>query len=213
MSYRRHKMMQSKNPYDEYGYIKNGKIFHLDGIDKGETSGAWTDLIGGWVFSPSGNVTFNDDNIQISSNGYLSHNGLMDGNRNATIEVVATMSTGSLITLGIGRFPYICFYNDNGNICFLQNGNLYKITNDNNVHAISLNLNTGLYDGTTITKLSSIDYWANDGGYSYIGKRSRGNYYTGKIHSIRIYNRQLSNKEQLHNQQIDNVRFNLGLTI
>jgi hypothetical protein len=35
----------------------------------------------------------------------------------------------------------------------------------------------------------------------------------GDIYSIRIYNRKLSQSEQLQNQRVDNIRFNLGLSL
>ena len=37
--------------------------------------------------------------------------------------------------------------------------------------------------------------------------------FNGIIHSIRIYNRSLTLEERLYNQKVDNIRFNLGLTL
>ena len=37
--------------------------------------------------------------------------------------------------------------------------------------------------------------------------------FNGHIYSIRFYNRKLTQAEQLHNQQVDNLRFNLELTL
>ena len=44
-------------------YVQDGLVLLLDGIDKGNVSGAWTDLIGGKSFTNHG-ATFNDDNVQ-----------------------------------------------------------------------------------------------------------------------------------------------------
>ncbi len=43
--------------FDEYGYIKDGRILHLDGLTKGNTDNAWTDLEQGLVFNIYGAVT------------------------------------------------------------------------------------------------------------------------------------------------------------
>lgn len=58
------------------------------------------------------------------------------------------------------------------------------------------------------------DYWNGDvRGYTYIGQMA-GNVtraFNGTIYSIRVYNRKLTIDEMLHNQYIDNARFDLGL--
>ena len=50
-----------------------------------------------------------------------------------------------------------------------------------------------------------------------IGKGTSGgassNYFTGNLYSIRVYNRKLTQEEMLKNQQVDNKRFNLLLSL
>ena len=67
--------------------------------------------------------------------------------------------------------------------------------------------------------LNNTDYWdPNNGTMRYrIGSSHAGtsakNPFNGHIYSIRFYNRKLTQAEQLHNQYVDNLRFNLGLNI
>lgn len=47
---RRMMMQQGGEPLPEY--IQDGLVFWLDGIDKGNITGKWIDLIGGIEFTP-----------------------------------------------------------------------------------------------------------------------------------------------------------------
>lgn len=68
------------------------------------------------------------------------------------------------------------------------------------------------------TKSTSIvnSDWNAAGGYVRIGGRASGGSaypYVGTVHSIRLYNRKLTEEEMLFNHQVDNERFNLGLEL
>lgn len=225
MSIRRRLMMHvgKSDPYDAMGYVKKGKIFHLDGIDVGETADAWTDLIGGYVYSKNGATrlsngwSLNGQTMQCPQYGFLSQN------TNQTIEVVLKpkSSTGSQPVWMQGgnnnliNNTILFFYNQ-GVITFLQRNKTYAITfTANAYHCISLNLDRGLVNGVAKSPQSKTDYWNNSAAYSCIGTRSGAiSYaYKGGIYSIRVYNRKLSAAEMLHNQQVDNERFNLGLNL
>lgn len=39
-----------------HGYITDGLVFHLDGINKGAKEGMWVDLVSGVEFAPDGEV-------------------------------------------------------------------------------------------------------------------------------------------------------------
>ncbi len=221
MSIRRRLMLQvgKSDPYDNMGYIKAGKIFHLDGINKGDTEGAWTDLVGGIVYT-NYNVTAIENGWSFpGTNGvYLGKSGTQfSPSANRTIEVCfynKVESTLFLFVDGSSTTNNICLIIDKTyKALFLQNQQTYNFfpTKDN-PHCVSLNLDKGLYDGSEVQKSTST-YWGSSD-YSYIGRRNRtGNPYNGYIYSIRIYDRRLSAAEMLHNQQVDNERFNLGLDI
>jgi hypothetical protein len=214
-------MMQSKSPYDKYGYIKDGKIYHLDGIDKGDTINAWTDLVGKNVINNDGAIELIDGWQLSNGNGLKGEYTYFPGSNNYTVEVCIIPTTSKYFVIifdfgGINSPSVPLFHNNNKVITFLQNGNTYTLpshTNDS-PHCISLNLDCGCHNGISLTKNSGTDYWGNDH-YTRIGRRGNYNsdFFNGKIHAVRIYNRRLTLSEMLNNQKVDNARFNLGLTL
>lgn len=207
------------NPYDEYGYVANGKVFHLDGIDKGNTANAWTDLIGGLVFSNIGSVsaTSMTNSWYFSGNGNINmkYTGSLPANEDYTVEACFLNENESacLFASNASQINRPVFYFDKTyKLLFLQYRNTYNIIPEvSSAHCISLNLNVGVHNGE-LAPQSSATYWASDNN-SYVGRRSRGNPFKGYIYSIRIYDRRLSEAEILNNQRVDNARFNLGLSL
>ena len=209
-------------PYDNMGYIKAGKILHLDGINKGKNANAWTDLVGGLVFNNvgSGSATSTenawyfagDANIDMRLNGTAFPNSA-----NRTIEACFKNEINSTL------FIFISGTQVEGNLClimdrtykvlFLQRKQTYNFFPTLNMpHCVSLNMDAGLYDGSAVSK-SSLTYWSSNN-HTHLGRRdSGGSAYKGYIYSIRVYDRKLTSEEMLHNQQIDNQRFNLGLNL
>lgn len=220
MSIRRRLMLQvgKSDPYDAMGYIKRGKVFHLDGINKGETEGAWTDLVGGIVFVNHG-ATENEDNWRFTGNKevYLSYSGNMPTNINQTVEVCfLNNNTGCSMFINTITTGKPMFYILSSVVLFMQQKNTYPITlGTGNKHTVSLNLDIGCHNGVSVEKTGTTSYYTSNGNVTYIGKRSHlnGNPFSGYIYSIRLYNRMLTLAEMLHNQQVDNERFNLGLDI
>lgn len=195
-------------------YITDGLVFHLDGIEKGNTTGTWTDLVAGIVFTNT-NVVSIDKGWQFDGTAYFYSTQVFAGSANHTVEVCfkpTGTSNYGLFACGTQTQYNCCFYRNNNSITFLQRSNIYNIpVSAGNVYSISLNLSNGLCNGVVKTKGSSTDYWGNSN--FYVGKRSAGNYFVGEIYSIRIYNRRLTSEEQLNNFKVDNIRFELGITI
>lgn len=81
----------------------------------------------------------------------------------------------------------------------------------------SLSLNNCISNGIKITNYESFGSFApNSGNRFTIGYRQYSSVemrLLGEIYCIRMYNRTLTDNEILHNQRIDNRRFNLGLNI
>lgn len=218
---------EGSNPYDEYGYIKDGKIFHLDGIDKGDTADAWTEIVNGYIFSKFGSVSelTNGWTFPGNTSSYLEHLGnVMPDNYDATVEICFIPQIQSASILASSA--------DSGNVGRIQlykSGNAYTFVNRKNTitytttsgkkYTFSMNLNGGLFNGTQVNINSSTDYWSSvdSGTRIRIGCRFNANNNTnpfkGTIYAIRAYNRRISFEEMLHNQQVDNERFNLGLDI
>ena len=84
---------------EELSYISDGLVFHLDGIDKGDTAGAWTDLINGTVFT--GTAVAQSDSF-FFENTYLSNSSfVLPANTDYTVELcyVETVSQNGVLFL------------------------------------------------------------------------------------------------------------------
>lgn len=221
------------------GYVADGLMLYLDGIDKGGTSGVWTDLIGGEVFTPNGGVVFNSDNVQTTSlTGALYNSTFWSDIDTSYLTVEVCISLDRIG--GAGATLFYCRYNsNNGNhpnpsqpALIVRGGAIWNVqgyavarapqyqyvriptsTLDiTRVKTLSMNTTVCLADGINIEYLTG-DY--HDIGSSVYGIGNTKSYYgiQGKIYSIRVYSRILTQSEQLLNQQNDNIRFNLGLSI
>ena len=64
-------------------------------------------------------------------------------------------------------------------------------------------------DNSVIPLDSSTDYWTSeDANYTWIGLKNINAYaFKGEIYSIRIYNRRLTQAEQINNYKVDRGRF------
>lgn len=208
-------MMQAQQGF---GYVTNGLILHLDGINKGTTPNHWDSLVGGHSFENFGAIS-NADNFQFSGSQYLSCDtfdgiGMMVG----TIEIVANYDSSSHSNM-ILFFPkyadMLCFgcYNKKNILFSTTNMEIYQALSTNILKGtMSINDDRMLYNGNNINRQTNTgSYGGYDNTKSYIGKRntSTPNSYYGKIYSIRIYNRKLSESEMLNNYNVDHNRFNL----
>lgn len=213
-------------------YITDGLIFYLDGIEKGDTSGVWTDLINGVVFSvKKAGVVFNSDNVQIGSSSniclYNTQSYVYTSSLTGTIEAcyrdVPTTGDRTVFYAQGNSTTSICFEFTGGNRVIFSAGNsgarpynaawTAEATGTYSVSAARAFQN-GVSKGFDTNK----NYMSRNAAAAIVGGsgRNASTYYdtlNGKIHAIRIYNRQLTEEEILFNQRIDNTRFNLGLTI
>lgn len=197
-------------------YIQDGLVFQLDGIDYGGIDGQWLDRKQAIVFVKSGNVVYTghsfifdstnryicnspvyintDGSVQISLGGNRISADLFkqEGNRGFAVNTNAYLR--SYLTEGRSLTTRIPM---NGNL-IIEANNLHYIINGKQVVSIYLG-----YNKITTSNGASI------GGTSWVeaGKIA------AEIYAIRIYSRQLSNREILINQKIDNARFGLGLDI
>lgn len=193
-------------------YVTDGLIFHLDGIDKGDTANAWTDIVSGTAITGT-DVISTQYGWEFDGNGHFRADNIVIGSENQTLEVCfKPYSTGTycLLAFGSNSATYnLIFYKSGNTITWAQKSNTFTFTlNANTAYSLSMNLDAGMCNGTPVSKNSGTDYWSNDN-YLRIGKRSSGNAFTGEIYSIRVYNRRLTAAEQLNNFNVDNARFNL----
>lgn len=202
-------------------YVEDGLVLWLDGIDKGGTPGAWVDKAAGHIFESVNGFDDGTDYVGLSatSSQYL---------RNASF-VVPDAITGTIevVITDYAAKSLIFMPNENDQLAFgittagdkiicstMSNVKTIGFTFGSKVFSVCNNVRA-IIDGTAAA-FSTNDAWGGaDNAYCYIGCRntSSPNYATAKIHAIRMYNRVLTEAEILHNQRVDNARFNLGLTI
>lgn len=211
---RRRYMGGGVSPYDEFGYIKDGKVFHLDGINKGATDGSWVDLVGGKVFTNSGAVSYGD-HFYFANNAHMDGES-MYGSLQYTIEVCFAPDssfTGMVFqSANQKKSEAMYLYLNQG--LFLDRRPFYSLVKNIGNNTLSLNENIGIQNGQVVTRSSSSDFYTSSGfTIGYNGYSSGRYFFKGKIYSIRLYNKRLTQDEILNNQSVDNTRFSLGLTI
>lgn len=197
-------------------YIRNGLVLWLDARDKGNSTGSWVDKIGGHIYQGVNNPTFGPDYVATSqsNDSYLINETFpVYSSDEATIEVAFSDYTDStqLIFMPKTAAGGIAFGLYNSGIIWCSD-HTNKIVMERNVKTASIRFNLAIVNGKS-AHLDGGNVWSGGNNINYVGRRQSGNIYTGKIHAIRIYNRQLSENEMLHNQKLDNKRFNLGLNI
>lgn len=231
----------SELPDELYGndYVQSGLVLHLDGINKGSEN-SWIDSVSNRKFVERGNVT--KDSSSYILNGSESYTTYLQYNisnfpefeiDNSTVEVCYKLAADAdayyIFGSGIRHSFNPLIYVNTTNITWNEDGHTYYNYCENsdsvlfhheNPITLSINGNRGIINGEVKGEISqeTTDYWDENGdGRFRIGAATRGtaarNPFNGHIYSIRFYNRKLTQAEQLHNQQVDNTRFNLGLTI
>ena len=197
----------------EQGYIQDGLVFWLDGIDKGENEGYWTDLKGGCQFTiPASGVTTLTNGFEWTSKTPMPlDSGEIPKGAGVTVEIVLVKKTGT-------SNPAIIFASDkqapsnavgisltNNSIVFLQRCRQMSISLSLDT-LYRLSYNTDVCAANEEQKnTTGTDYWSAD--TIGIGTCGSGRGIIGIIHSIRIYNRKLSLAEMINNQKYDLVRF------
>lgn len=215
---RRHMMVQQGQSASDY--IQDGLIFWLDGIDKGGSRNKWRDIIGGLEFVNYGAIE-NDDHFYFDGASYMiGPSGVVYDITNHTIEVCVEPIVKSNWVLCT---PSVHGYVEGFSVSFQSIGityaksttNLYDIPYNGKM-TISMNIERG-YGNMNSLVLSIKDYfsdrnlWVVGGRTGYPTPSIPRYLFNGKIYAIRIYNKLLTSDEMIYNQQIDNLRFNLGI--
>ena len=212
-------------------------VFQLDGLKKGPNAGRWTDLKGGVVWDNHG-ATELADCWQFDGSSYLdSQNMVAHEPRTCTIEVVidsGLTNTGYHVFTDGSKMVLNYTYNFQSNQdLWISRGHTNstgygglacgtgKRDNGNGKKIVSVTGNNqdtfgGKVNGAS-RNATSINYGA--GAKAMIGgmwNATANDFrlpFTGKVYAIRIYDICLTESDILANQQLDNQRFNLGLTI
>lgn len=217
--FRRRLMMQAKAQPLECPYITDGLVFWLDGINKGNSAAGWQDLIGKYVF-PWISRTTQGENCVIFGAGNTGMQNSSIGSFNSSISTVEACGSGRS-SKNYQMILWQAF--TNGIILSLDSTNTmltFKTKGNNGRYPVSIpttftlsaNSNMAIVNSTKMTSQRASD-WSVSGTGTQIGSRAGAYGYVGNIHCIRVYNRNLTEEEMLFNHQVDNERFNLGLTL
>ena len=230
-----HKQLKTTTSTDDY--IKYGLMIHYDGINNtgnghSSTATTWKDLSGHGKDGILNGCEWNDNYLNLTRENKDFVNMGVQNYENITLEVVILHDT----LLG-GETDYIgnfegCGYGITYNSSNTKNNEMWiydknsesyqKIVAENNVIANKIYSLSGSYDGN-ILKLfeNNTKYSLNIKGriklFPYmilaLGMNPKadgtasGAFFNGRIYSVRVYNRALTDEEVKHNYNIDKARF------
>ena len=195
-------------------YVQDGLVFQLDGIDKGNVEGAWVDRKAGRQFTLN-NCIVNSDNIEFNgTDSEAVHNQLLDLGTTTTLEVVfiKEKTSATIISSG-GKVQLIALHTTSGyNYRFFSGNQItgQPFPDPTAIHTLSIPTSgRPILDQIAQPKTyKNFDSESeSDTTHTYVG--GGPSYLKGKIYSIRIYNRNLTQAEMLKNQMIDIERFNI----
>lgn len=215
-------------------YVQDGLVFQLDGIDKGNVEGAWVDRKAGRQFTLN-NCIVNSDNIEfngtdseaIDNDNYT----LPTVPKNYTIEVVLYYGGGSGLlsqnnTTGYGSPMMVTLYSksyyftigrglyavealpEKKYMCLqaLAKGNDYEVqVNCNGDVLASRRGNDSIIDNDFFA------YGRPSIGCVWTSSSDRAGQLLGKVYSIRLYNRLLTEEERYNNMVVDYMRFRIPI--
>ena len=194
-------------------YVQDGLVFQLDGIDKGNVEGAWVDRKAGKQFTLN-NCIVNSNNIEFNGKDSSAvYNQLLDFGTKTTVEVVfiKETNTGTIISSG-DKVQLIALVNTSGYRHRYFTGNYITgqpFPDPTAIHTLSIPTRgrRPILDQIAQPKTYKDIYSVSDTTNTYVG--GGPSYLKGKIYSIRIYNRNITEAEMLKNQMIDIERFNI----
>lgn len=223
----------------EADYVQDGLVFHLDGINKGNNADAWTDLIGGVVF-PNHGATPEENGFLFGGTAWLGVKdvlGVQDLDFDpSTITIEAAYRDDSTSSSGFAVCSFGTQTDIAGKPALLMNrsynskyiNGMYLqgtqhvwadplIDGDVAVHTVSVSAARAFDNSNQLSSLG-VNHWSTNKGGRFVGATHASDgkmagFAVGKIFSIRVYSRQLSETEIRHNQRVDNERFSLGLEL
>ena len=195
-------------------YVQDGLVFQLDGIDKGNVEGAWVDRKAGRQFTLN-NCIVNSNNIEFNgTDSSAVYNQLLDLGTTTTLEVVFIKEKTSATIISSGdKVQLIALHTTSGyNYRFFSGNQItgQPFPDPTAIHTLSIPTSgRPILDQIAQPKtFKDFDSESeSDTTHTYVG--GGPSYLKGKIYSIRIYNRNLTQAEMLKNQMIDIERFNI----
>ena len=218
----RRKLMAQRAPIPTE-YVTDGLVLWLDGINKGNTANAWTDLVAGHVFSGGSTTVYGTDYVEFDRtiNSRLT-NSTFDtpATNSGTIEIVydtsVALSNAEMVMYtpkAVSQLSFGIYWNAivydkqfRGSTAPYVTYNAYSTGN------FSVSALGAYHDGIAETPRTNKDFWGDsDEPYNVVGGilNNANRCFLGKIYCIRIYNRQLTQAEARANYAVDQSRFSL----
>ena len=198
-------------------YVQNGLVMHLDGIDKGQTAGRWTSLVGSTYYTLNSYSTSESNAVLMSGTGVISGTNSVAVTYNAgTIEVCYERISGNIVIYAGSNGLAFIFASAGITFGVASSKNQWNCASIPSLATASVNSSLLFVNGSNIGTSISNNSWGSANAACPIGGRTAGTnrYYANvRIFSIRKYNRKLTQAEMLQNQKVDNTRFHLGLNI
>lgn len=207
------------DPGDLSNYVQDGLVMHLDGKQKGETSGRWESVVGTAYYTFGAASTVEPNSVLMSGSGViLGTNVPAVGYTAGTIECVYEYVSGSSGIIIYAASSGLALIKGGAFFCFgvASSSNQWSCGTAPSSGTVSVNTNRCMHNGSVIGTSKANNSWGSGASTCPIGGRTSGSnkYYSNiRIYAIRKYNRLLTEAEMLQNQQTDNARFNLGLNI
>ena len=205
--------------YNISDYVDNA-ILHYDGKNKGNVDVTIKDITENNNNGSLNNVESKEDYLLFSGNGSITTNNSISINTEETVEVLVNPSNSNNSVIYSGsQNEKISLGVYNGYLIATNQESRYQTfelpTNysDGSIKSLVVTYKDNnyeiYYNGYKLNKRSNTDYWgANEN--TYIGQDSSGNNkFSGKIYSVRIYNKALSDAEVIKNYNVDTLRYNL----
>lgn len=213
-------------------YVQNGLVFQLDGIDKGSVEGAWVDRKAGRQFTLN-NCIVNSDNIEfngtdseaIDNDNYT----LPTVSEKYTIEVVLYYGGGSILSqnkdssygygspMMVALSSTINYFTIGRNLHAVEAlpKNKYMCLQAQSRDTVQVNYNGNVLASRQGTS-STIDQNFYGNGWPSVGciwtsYSSKAGHLLGKVYSIRLYSRVLTEEELYNNMVVDYMRFKIPI--
>lgn len=199
-------------------YVQDGLVFQLDGIDYGGIDGQWVDRIGRLVFKGDARhvqTYFHFSGVR--NDCFLCESSRIPEGVDYSVELLARCpnATSNSFTLAGSNVSYAWRVSVDGT---------WQRNKPSKVCPAKTQLVPRYMDGSKClcAGFSYMNTSTNSGnwnnlkpnvGMQYYSAHESYMHFNGSIYAIRVYSRQLSDREILINQKIDNARFELGLDI
>lgn len=214
-------------------YVQDGLAFHLDCKNRGGQSGHWIDRIGNVDFTLGSGVTEADAGVEFDGTANAKGVGNTSGlnitslNDGGTIEAafIADALTAPILsnTVEGGIGLELAYASHAGNIARDRFASASAtdwskvfaaiIDIDAAYQCISMNYDRAIVNGvkanTRYNSWTAIDNTTTFA-IGYCTYNGNARYLNGKIFGIRVYNRKLSESEQMQNYMIDQKRYNIS---